>query len=658
MNKRFRKILATALICTLALPSVAFANVFDNDYTFEEFKTDLQIENDFEVFMDDEELIPEFITGFESEEVFEDEDSVELFINGKKELFELGSSSFDVISEDADELNTTHYKTVQKIDNIPVYGGEMIVHTNENGKVYAINGNAVKNIEKANWNSKFKMNAKKAIAAATESMDVEADNTINPAAEKFIYPFEGTNYAVYLVTLPVMEPEMANYKVFVNAENGEIIDFYNAMVFAATTGTGKNLANETKTINLSLEGGTYYMKDLTRGNGILVHDLNGADEYSLPGTVVSNSTNTFNETKHKSAVDTMVNLGISYDYFKNVHGRNSYDNAGKAINGSVHYKTNENNAFWWNGNFVFGDGDGSIFSPLAGSLDVVAHEFTHAVTQYTCNLEYRNQSGAFNETLSDVFGAIVEQKATGESNWWLVGEDCTTPNKAGDGLRDMKDPGGETAYSKQPAHMTEFKNVTYDNGGVHINSGITNKAFYNIATVIGLDKSGAIYYRAMTKYFTASSDFAACRNGLIQAAKDLHGADSAEHIAVQNGFAAVGIGAAHTGGGTTPPGDKTWTTENVTIESAHNYANYTNQTKTYTKAGAEKVSVHFVNLRVESGYDFVYVMDKNDNVIKKITGNADNTWVEVPGDTVKIKLETDYSVTDWGYKVDQIKNYK
>jgi len=657
MKKGLIKVLAIMLVCSLALPTVGFANVFDNEYTVDDFKAGLSVEDDFEVFMDAEDLSPSFITGFETDGTYDDEEEIELFINGKKELFDLKGDLFDVIETEKDELNTTHYKVAQKMDSIPVYGAELFVHTNEKGKVYAINGNAVKNVEKANWNSKFKMNDKKAIAAGLTHLGLNGDveYITEPTAEKFIYPFEGKNYPVYLVTLRYSKPTTAFYKIFVNAENGDIVDKFNALTYSAATGTGIGYDGTTKNINLSLESGTYYLKDTTKAAEIRTYDA--GDRTSIPGTIVSDSDNKFDSARQKSAVDAHYFVGVTYDYFKNTHGRNSYDGAGAAVLTSVHYGNNESNAFWDGKQMAYGEGDGTQFGPFSGSLDVVGHEFTHAVTEKTCDLEYRNQSGALNESMSDVFGAIIEAKHTGKTDWWILGEEITTPNKPGDCLGNMKDP--SLGLDPQPGHMNDYKVMTSDNGGVHVNSGIPNRGYYEIAIVIGHDKAEKIYYRALTKYLTKTSQFMDCRNALIQSAKDLYGADSAEHKAVQNGYATIGIGEAYSGGTTPPPtGDKTWTTENVTIESPHNYTNYYTDVKTYTKAGAEKVSVHFLNLRVEQDYDFIYVMDKNDNVIKKITGNSDNTWVEVTGDTVKIKIETDYSVTDWGYKVDQVKYYK
>jgi len=643
MKRNLVRFFAIMLIFTLAFPTMVFADKPGTEYSIEDFVTNLLLEEDFEVFYDLDENVPTFITGFESEELIFDEEAAELFINGKKDLFDV-SGGFDVVDTETDELNMTHFKTVQTMDGIQVYGGEMIVHTNNDGKVYAVNGKAVNKVQKANWHSKFKMNEKKAIKAAKADLDLaKVELMAEPTAEKFIYSFEGQNYATYLVTLVFNNPYVANYKLFVNAENGTVIDKYNAVSYAATTGTGVGTLGDNRTLNLNTSGSSYQLYDTVRD--IKSYNLNGADEYSLPGTLMSDTDNVFDSSTQKPAVDMHFYLGETYDYFKNTHGRDSYDGNGRLIQGSVHYKTNENNAFYWNNYFAFGDGDGSQFSPLSGSLDVVAHEFTHAVTAYSANLEYRNQSGALNESMSDVFGAIVEYKFTGESDWWKLGEDVTTPGTPGDALRDMKDP---TLYN-QPAHMDNYQNVSYDNGGVHINSGIPNKAYYNVATVIGHDKGGAIWYRALTRYLTSTSQMADCRTAVLQATKDLYGDTGAEYKAVEDGFAAVGIGSSGSGG------TGTWVEETISAETPHNYSNYYNNTKSYTKAGASKVGVYFQYLRTESGYDFVYIKDKAGNIVKTISGNSDDTWVEVDGDTIQIQIVSDYSVTDWGYRVTKAK---
>ncbi|MCB9858328.1 MAG: M4 family metallopeptidase [Phycisphaerales bacterium] len=205
-------------------------------------------------------------------------------------------------------------------------------------------------------------------------------------------------------------------------------------------------------------------------------------------------------------------LGTTREFFREVLGRDSIDGAGMRLNGYVHYGLNYNNAFWDGQEMVFGDGDGVIFSDFTKSLDVIAHELTHGVTEFTANLEYHKQSGALNESISDVFGSLVKQWSLGqtaEEADWLIGADITTPEIELDALRSMKAPG--TAYDNdvlgkdpQPDHMDRFVHLpdTEDGdwAGVHYNSGIPNKAFYLAAIGIGgfaWNAPGDIWYKSL-----------------------------------------------------------------------------------------------------------------------------------------------------------------
>lgn len=201
-------------------------------------------------------------------------------------------------------------------------------------------------------------------------------------------------------------------------------------------------------------------------------------------------------------------LGASYDFFWKVLGRDSIDNKGFALIGSVHYGQHYENAFWNGSQMVFGDGDGEIFQRFTRSLDVIGHELTHGVIESAAGLVYANQSGALNESLSDVFGVLIKQHVLGQTADqadWLIGADLLTPRIKGVGLRSMSHPG--TAYDDpllgkdpQPDHMGKFVITQQDNGGVHINSGIPNRAFYLAAKALGgfaWEQAGRIWYDAL-----------------------------------------------------------------------------------------------------------------------------------------------------------------
>jgi len=196
-------------------------------------------------------------------------------------------------------------------------------------------------------------------------------------------------------------------------------------------------------------------------------------------------------------------FGATYALFWKVFGRNSMDNAGMPLLGLVHFANNYDNAFWdGQGHMFFGDGDGQLFTRLTASLDVIGHELTHGVTQYEANLVYQGQSGALNESISDVFGSLTRQyahKETADKADWLIGPDVVGPALK-PALRSMKAPGTANKYDKQPADMDHFVKTAADNGGVHVSSGIPNRAFYVTAAALGghaWEKAGHIWYDAL-----------------------------------------------------------------------------------------------------------------------------------------------------------------
>jgi Zn-dependent metalloprotease len=212
---------------------------------------------------------------------------------------------------------------------------------------------------------------------------------------------------------------------------------------------------------------------------------------SLPGTLVRDEGAA---ATGDAAVDEAYDgLGATFDFYWDEYGRNSIDDEGLALIASVHYDHAYDNAFWNGQQMVFGDGDGQLFNRFTTSLDVIGHELTHGVTEDECGLAYYYQSGALNESISDVFGSLIKQyhlKQTADQADWLIGAGLFTPAVHGVALRSMKAPG--TAYDDpvlgkdpQPAQMKDYVNTAQDNGGVHINSGIPNRAFYETATLIG-----------------------------------------------------------------------------------------------------------------------------------------------------------------------------
>jgi Zn-dependent metalloprotease len=247
----------------------------------------------------------------------------------------------------------------------------------------------------------------------------------------------------------------------------------------------------------------------------------------------------------------------TWKFYNQIFQRSSVDNDGLTLVSSVHYRRKYNNAVWNGQQMAYGDGDGVIFERFTKSLDVIGHELTHGVTQYTAGLQYQGQSGALNEHFSDVFGILVKQWSLNQTDpkaaGWLIGEGLFMPSINGKALRSMSDPG--TAYDDQasglgtdpqPAHMRDYQELPNtedsDFGGVHINSGIPNRAFHLAATALGKpawQTAGKIWYVTLTERLRPDADFEKCANETISVARDFFGNDEAE--AVASAWVAVGV---------------------------------------------------------------------------------------------------------------------
>ncbi|CAN5118178.1 M4 family metallopeptidase [soil metagenome] len=245
-------------------------------------------------------------------------------------------------------------------------------------------------------------------------------------------------------------------------------------------------------------------------------------------------------------------LGATFALFHEEFGRDSIDGAGLPLLATVHYGKSYDNAYWDGERMVFGDGDGEVFGRFTASVSVIGHELAHGVTQFSAGLAYEGQSGALNESFSDVMGALVEQrqkKQTAAEASWLIGEGLFTPAVQGRALRSMTAPG--TAYDDdvlgtdpQPADMAHYVQTSDDNGGVHLNSGIPNRAFALVALELGgfsWQRAGQVWYDTMTGSLPSHADFATFAAATVAAATRRFGADSGETRAVSAGWVKVGV---------------------------------------------------------------------------------------------------------------------
>lgn len=273
----------------------------------------------------------------------------------------------------------------------------------------------------------------------------------------------------------------------------------------------------------------------------------------LPGEIIATEDKPITKATDIAGYEAFQGLGATWDFYYEVYGRQSIDDEGMPMNATVHYGTDYDNAFWNGEQMVFGDGDGDIFNRFTASLDVIGHELAHGVTEDEAGLVYMFQPGALNESISDVFGSLIKQKAakqTAAKADWLIGAGLFTSAVNGSALRSMKAPG--TAYDDpilgkdpQPAHMDHYNNTNQDNGGVHINSGIPNKAFYQTAVDLGgfaWEKAGRIWYETLRdSALRENTGFKRFANLTVSTAKRLYGPESVEAAVVAHAWSTVGI---------------------------------------------------------------------------------------------------------------------
>jgi bacillolysin len=392
--------------------------------------------------------------------------------------------------------------------------------------------------------------------------------------------------------------------IYVDAQSGEVV-LRDAIIKHATPATASfaTAYSGTRTLATETATGGYHLREYTRGLGVETYNCKKSNSYTA-ATDFIDADNNWTATEYNNANydnvagDAHFGAQATYDYWKAVHGRNSYDNAGAKIKSYVHFDdvpggAGYENAYWDGAEMTYGDG-ATTFKPLT-ALDVCGHEIGHAVCENTANLTYANESGAMNEGLSDIWGASIENYTCANlgltKSTWDIGEDIM---RAGGALRSMSNPNlyGQPAMYKGKywAATTTAPSNSNDQGGVHTNSGVLNYWYYLISvgktgtnelgnaysvTGLGLSAAAKITFRMEDVYMTASSNYASARTYSIQAATDLYGAGSTQVQAVTNAWYAVGVGAAYSSGGTTtpPPTTTAYCTSKGTSQS-YEYIDY------------------------------------------------------------------------------------
>jgi vibriolysin len=403
----------------------------------------------------------------------------------------------------------------QQVRNgLAVIGGEMLLHVDTEGNVYAANGSLRGGVSGA---AQARVAAEAAVRAA-----LSGSSAVNPAAD-------GAARQVYFKAGG--SPRLA-YEVRVTGERADGLPVDDLIYVDAEN--GRTLATHSR---------------IHTAQSRAVYSANNGS--TLPGTLKRNEGGTVTGDSHVDG--NYDHLGTTYQcYFQNF-GRDSFNASGAQLKSTVHYGTNYVNAYWDGTQMVYGDGDGVQSAPLGKSLDVTVHELTHAVTDHESDLVYSNESGALNEGMSDIFSAYCEAWTKGwvtDPAVYMIGDDVWTPATAGDALRYMANPTQDgSSYDYYPERYTG----TSDNGGVHWNSGIANLAFYLLSEggthprqktavqvpAIGIQKAGKIFYEANANCMTSSSNFDAAKTCTVQKANELFGAAVAD--AVTQAWAAVGV---------------------------------------------------------------------------------------------------------------------
>lgn len=448
-----------------------------------------------------------------------------------------------------------------------------IVVVSKNNNVKTINGKGL-NIE--NINITPKLSESESLNHLLKKINAEKyaweDNSYEELIKKETNDLLATNYPKGELVIidkdlfdDIFEPILAykfsvysinplsNSYYYINATNGKII--LEDAIIKHLQGTAQTRYSGQRIIETQQIPGSYRLRDYSRGSGIETYNMNRGTNYGSASDFTDNDNNWTsaeynNSNKDNAALDAHWGAGKTYDYFSQKHNRNSYDNNGSKIKSYVHYSNNFDNAFWDGQRMTYGDG-GSVFDALT-SIDVVAHEIGHGVCSHTANLVYQNESGALNEGLSDIWGAMVEYFAEPLKQTYEIGEEIRL---GGGSLRSMSNPNSRNQPDTYGG--THWYSGTADHGGVHTNSGVLNYWFYLLAeggsgtndignafnvNGIGKEKASKIVYRAESIYFTSSTTYSQARQLTIQAAEDLYGENSIESASTCQSWYAVGVG--------------------------------------------------------------------------------------------------------------------
>jgi len=463
-----------------------------------------------------------------------------------------GSDAFVARDLIVDADGAEHVRFDRSHNGLRVIGGDLVVHSAGDGSFRGVSQTLAQMVQ---IDLSPKVDAK--LAAKAAQAEFGAGGTVkNKELVVFARDTKPTLAWDVKVSGVRADGTPSEAHLIISATSKKLLDRWDDIHTADNTGSGKTLYSGNVTLHDDLSGSTYTLRDLTRGSHYVVSMNNGTSTetiYTATDNVWGNNAESDGQTV---AADAAYGQNMTWDYYKNVHGRNGIADDGAGARSRVHYSSNYDNAFWDDSCFCMTYGDGNTFTPLV-SLDVAGHEMTHGVTSRTAGLVYSRQSGGLNEATSDIMGTMVEYYANNANDVgdYLIGEELY-PAGSGQALRYMYQPNKDGASS----------DCFYPAVGlidVHYSSGVANHFFFLLAegttagvpsktcvsgnkktatgtgtlTGIGRDKAAKIWYRALTVYMTSTTNFAGARAATISAATDLYGAT--EIAAVKAAWTAV-----------------------------------------------------------------------------------------------------------------------
>ncbi len=458
------------------------------------------------------------------------------FLDKNRSLLQIEnpSKNFTDIKYTRDDLTGgSRLRFEQSYQGLAVWPSEIGIHLNNNGNVTLMNGSYLSQ-QRRPLNLKPVVTAEMAQEKALKTKPSNTKLSQKPVLIIYLPDNDSSARLAWRLELKVSLDQ--RLMIVIDALNGDILTEFNQIHNAAATGSGVDLLGQNRPLNLFEENGQYSMVNTskpmydkaTNKGVILVYDWKNQElEESVKPQLIGSKNP--NADFLPDAVSAAYNLSNTYDYYLERHQRNSLNGKGGDMVAIVRVKRGFKNAFWSGQAMFFGDGQ-----PFAASLDVVAHELTHGVIQHTANLVYQNQSGALNEAFADIFGEMVEARQNGKNDW-LLGTNI------GEIARSMSRPGDY----RQPSHMNNYQDLPNtedgDNGGVHINSGIINHAYYLFAQNVDIKDAEKIFYRALSKHLLKNSQFVDARLAVLNSAKELFGENSTQVQKAAEAFDKVGI---------------------------------------------------------------------------------------------------------------------